>query len=154
MNVLIFVDILLQFVASNVEEYQLKALLSLKDYLFLNYKTLVKDIGHLMNAFIIGSISENKLIQLVSANAISFMVTHGIAYKDKQDSLDAVSSLQSPSYSQRSIRLSHWVNPEVNGILDAIMHLSSSEYQEIRSTAFSSLSALSDLSSTNKFVMG
>ena len=56
------IDILLQFVASDIEEYQLKALLSLKDYLFLNYKTLVKDIGHLMNAFIIGSISENKLI--------------------------------------------------------------------------------------------
>ena len=145
--------------ASNIDEYQLKALLSLKDYLFLNYKTLISDINYIMNAFIIGSISTNKIIQLVSANAISFLVTHGIAYKDKMDINDHNSPETSfESNIGRALRIDKdnfkkGIDSEASGVLDAVMHLSGSEYQEIRSTAFSSLSTLAGISSTNKYVM-
>ena len=123
------IDILLMFTVCKKEDYRVIAYWALKDYILLNYEDTLCNLDSIIEAFVIGSISENEEILSECANSISFLITHRLVYKDV--------------HSKEKNR----------GIIDALMLLTKSDSKFIRTRAFSTLSTLSTYASSNGDVL-
>mmetsp|Transcript_9043 Transcript_9043/g.8508 ORF Transcript_9043/g.8508 Transcript_9043/m.8508 type:complete len:167 (-) Transcript_9043:424-924(-) len=138
------IDILLNFTISADEDYKNIAFWALKDYILLNHDSLIEDLSGIIQAFVNGCVSSNEEINNESANAISFLITHHLVYKDLTHSLKA----PSPEPSSPGI-----IKTDTNCILDALMYLTGSSSKFIRTRAFSTLSTLSTYASDSQNVM-
>lgn len=76
------INVLLKFTVSDKEEYRVVAYWALKDYILLNYEDTLWELDSIIEAFIIGSISDNKDILEECANSISFLITHKLVYHE------------------------------------------------------------------------
>ena len=65
------------------EKFQYAAFLQLKDYILLCYGNLIPDISDIIDAFLIGCVTENPNIQLQCCKAISFLVSHEMVYQSE-----------------------------------------------------------------------
>lgn len=77
------IDILLNFSMSDNDKYQYTAFWALKDYILLSSDSLIPDISNIVQAFIVGCVSDDTKIQTECANALSFLVTHRLVYVNK-----------------------------------------------------------------------
>ena len=77
------IAILLNFCVMEEVNYQYAAFLQLKDYILLTYGNLIPDISDIIDAFLIGCVTENPHIQLQCCKGISFLVSHQIVYQSK-----------------------------------------------------------------------
>ena len=123
------INILLRFAVSKYENYRIIAYWALKDYILLNYENQLWDLEGIIEAFVIGTISENLEILEECANSISFLITHRLVYKSSHS------------------------NAKSRGIIDSLMILTKSDSKFIRTRAFSTLSTLSTYASANQDVL-
>ena len=122
------IEILLHFTISENEIYQSVTYWSLKEYIMLNYESLIQDTSDLIQALVNGSIYDQEEVNTESANAIAFLITKCIVY--------GVDQKGKPS----------------NYVLDALMHLTGHSSKFIKTRAFSTLSTLSSICSSSEEV--
>ncbi len=122
------IEILLHFTISENEIYQSVTYWSLKEYIMLNYESLIQDPSDLIQALVNGSIYDQEEVNTESANAIAFLITKCIVY--------GVNQKDKPS----------------NYVLDALMHLTGHSSKFIKTRAFSTLSTLSSICSSSEEV--
>jgi hypothetical protein len=99
---------------------------ALKEYILLNFETLIEDMSDLIQALVNGSIFELEEVNYESANSIAFLITKGIVYGIEQK--------DKPS----------------NYVLDALMHLTGHSSKFIKTRSFSTLSTLSTFCSSEE----
>ena len=99
---------------------------ALKEYVLLNFETLIEDMSDLIQALVNGSIFELEEVNSESANSIAFLITKGIVYGIEQK--------DKPS----------------NYVLDALMHLTGHSSKFIKTRSFSTLSTLSTFCSSEE----
>ena len=121
--------VLLKFTIWDNEKYRVIAYWALKDYILLNYENTLWELDSIIEAFIIGSVSENKEILEEWANSISFLITHKLVYLEAD------------------------TKEKNRGVIDALMILTKSNSMFIRTRAFSTLSTLSTYASSNEQVL-
>lgn len=119
----------------------------MQDFIMSSNFSSITDWTDIVAMFVTGSISSDPVIQRVSANALSFLVTHRIVYKNLPE--EETPYVDLPRETQLIIKREMKEIQSVKGdsVLDAVMHLSGSEQGFVRATAFSILSSLSLFSS-------
>ena len=81
------INVLLKFSQSKLSSFQLTAYRSLRYYILLNHDDLMDDLSDLLQAFVNGSMSEDKKVQDECAKSLAFILTnmHSVAKMSIED---------------------------------------------------------------------